>query len=800
MADSLPPNDEGAYKEIVALLRHPTDKAVVIKRLTVLAGFSQKIPFRVATLLLQKIPLAESDARVALLLTTDSLVKKSSTKSLYRELLVTVPQYVKETMASSSIREETRAKLSRMLGTWTDVFSKPALMLSGRETEAEFAEIYRNFLVLLSQADDSRIFGLTAVTDLYSHFATTITDVLFRRIRTTPPSDRLPLFYLMDSVVQKTLSRDLYRSRFKDEGFLILVDTLLALREIINSAPPPPPLLFSSSSSSLSSSSSSLVKSAQVCADKLTKLQAQWNMFFDSSGEVSQAEMSRGRRPSSLISSSARPPRTPPPKRPKSNIEEEPTITLPAVSIAESKTSKEWAQAPVLRGPGDAAHLKQIETRIQLLLSTKPEAEPFITEFWRLMSTGDHHSLSALEKSGLKEVLVNSSRARERLPSYPPSAYASAVPRPPPTPIEFDPAAVGDLLSELFRANGTQIRPYTRVGPRDNATMRKLLPPPPRYARQTVPYDHMFDLDILKKRDEAAIDELYDQLTCVCCNCGLRKRTEAEMKVHLDWHYVQNNLKALSADAPRSSRMWFKTPQEWVKKRLFVDAVETKIEIADPVIGTPKPAPQQRFKIPVSDRKDFCTVCGEKFEQFWDHEEDCWMFDEAVKVPFPDSRYSAHIADTDQMAERKALVRREKDKVDRTYRNHILHRRCYQGSYELFDDLSSLENAYSLGSEQSSTVSYSTTVTQEVTGEEDNDSDVQETEISQRSSFKETQKTFGGLQETSHSPHKVIVQEISIVESAQQTGIDAVPNTLIHAEQDTEMPALEPDAEIGTNK
>jgi len=42
---------------------------------------------------------------------------------------------------------------------------------------------------------------------------------------------------------------------------------------------------------------------------------------------------------------------------------------------------------------------------------------------------------------------------------------------------------------------------------------------------------------------------------------------------------------------------------------------------------------ENQYKVPAEEQQEFCSLCGEKFEQFWDESQEEWMYKGAIKIP-----------------------------------------------------------------------------------------------------------------------------------------------------------------------
>ncbi|CAH8624948.1 unnamed protein product [Dicrocoelium dendriticum] len=107
-----------------------------------------------------------------------------------------------------------------------------------------------------------------------------------------------------------------------------------------------------------------------------------------------------------------------------------------------------------------------------------------------------------------------------------------------------------------------------------------------------------------------------------CSQCGLRFQSDlsSEFAAHLDYHYMKN-----SSEHDRRSRNFYQPARYW----LLSETVNEGTSQFDP--GTPVPDLQESKCPAFADpSKNICAVCYEKFDVFWDHDEEEWMLRDAV--------------------------------------------------------------------------------------------------------------------------------------------------------------------------
>ncbi|KAG2219580.1 hypothetical protein INT45_002538 [Circinella minor] len=158
------------------------------------------------------------------------------------------------------------------------------------------------------------------------------------------------------------------------------------------------------------------------------------------------------------------------------------------------------------------------------------------------------------------------------------------------------------------------------------------------------------DLQIVRS---GAIELLYSGLPLQCKQCGFRypKTSEGQSKMdaHLDSHFRQN--RRMKERVKRGlSRSWFVTEEEWVSGSggeltshqapafLLNDNTTTDVNMGSPAaagsggdMDTINPETHMVVMPNDEDRKP-CPICGERFIDFWNDDEEEWMYKNAVMV------------------------------------------------------------------------------------------------------------------------------------------------------------------------
>lgn len=150
------------------------------------------------------------------------------------------------------------------------------------------------------------------------------------------------------------------------------------------------------------------------------------------------------------------------------------------------------------------------------------------------------------------------------------------------------------------------------------------------------------DLQVPRKN---AFEVLYSEKPLQCKQCGFRypktEKDQQKMDSHLDSHFRQN--RKLKERVKRGlSRSWFVTVDEWIHGEggeSMSQQVPTFLQDGMSSAGNSKEGngsgeeiinPDEHMVIKHTDEKKTCSICGETFIDFWNDDEEEWMFKNAV--------------------------------------------------------------------------------------------------------------------------------------------------------------------------
>uniref|UniRef100_A0A915HFP8 C2H2-type domain-containing protein n=1 Tax=Romanomermis culicivorax TaxID=13658 RepID=A0A915HFP8_ROMCU len=141
-----------------------------------------------------------------------------------------------------------------------------------------------------------------------------------------------------------------------------------------------------------------------------------------------------------------------------------------------------------------------------------------------------------------------------------------------------------------------------------------------------------FNLNLLRIRYKSVINALYFDKSLQCDTCAERFNDEESYIRHLGYH---SQIEPLSIGRTKT---WFSLAQDWVEFQTEQESIEqvVKTEIDADENGIEDEDDKEKIQAGIlldeQYQNTYCAVCGDKFEQIWDEEDESWKFSNAVTV------------------------------------------------------------------------------------------------------------------------------------------------------------------------
>ncbi|KAK9764749.1 mRNA 3' end processing factor [Basidiobolus ranarum] len=177
--------------------------------------------------------------------------------------------------------------------------------------------------------------------------------------------------------------------------------------------------------------------------------------------------------------------------------------------------------------------------------------------------------------------------------------------------------------------------------PLSGLTTTPAIPKPSTFVKSSGIIVRLTHEDIQRKRP-GSVESLYEALALQCTTCGFRYHKDsqgrAKMDQHLDWHFRQN--RRLKEKAKKiQSRTWFVSEEDWIHSRenqssslqapAFFDQENSN---SQPIKDDESELRELTIVVPFDHNGKLCPICKEKFVSFWSDSEEEWMYRNAVLV------------------------------------------------------------------------------------------------------------------------------------------------------------------------
>ncbi|XP_049824330.1 pre-mRNA cleavage complex 2 protein Pcf11-like [Aethina tumida] len=171
-------------------------------------------------------------------------------------------------------------------------------------------------------------------------------------------------------------------------------------------------------------------------------------------------------------------------------------------------------------------------------------------------------------------------------------------------------------------------KPYVR-GKRyaDN----KIQNPPPSPVTEEKPVVLSFsDPASLKVRSRSGITALYSGKQCSTCGQRFSAKDADSYTKHLDWHFRQNRANKKGT----GRRAWYYSKNDWMEYEASYDVEEAEnfFDLQAKAIKAEKVEDVNAGVTVSASNGDKCTVCQEKFEEYFDDDEEEWRLRDAMVV------------------------------------------------------------------------------------------------------------------------------------------------------------------------
>ncbi|XP_024007915.1 polyadenylation and cleavage factor homolog 5 [Eutrema salsugineum] len=136
----------------------------------------------------------------------------------------------------------------------------------------------------------------------------------------------------------------------------------------------------------------------------------------------------------------------------------------------------------------------------------------------------------------------------------------------------------------------------------------------------------------LNVRNECVIKSLYSDMPRQCSSCGVRFKRQEDHSNHMDWHVRKNRMAkgatktgTRSSKNPKKSQVLFASLSLWL-----LAATGGTIETLNRGEEEGNSQQMEQHTVPADENQKLCALCVEPFEEFFSHEEDEWLYKDAV--------------------------------------------------------------------------------------------------------------------------------------------------------------------------
>lgn len=511
---------------------------------------------------------------------------------------------------------------------------------------------YDSFVSRLTFNSKDLITTLTRVAGENLHNSDAIVAVLEQRILSAPPTVKLPMLYLLDSIVKNIAGP--YIAVFRVNLFHTFTNAYsnttpqvrMSMHRLLNTWPP---VFGMEVVTAMRRRAADIDAASQPAIPPFIQPQAYQGLQMSRGLTMPQGlQMPPPHRPQSMPPYPPKPrpavplsrpmqPRPPPP--PPSIVPHASVVAPPHVSPVVPAPSPGLRTTPPQAEPS----FLQVQSLMQDIsrkasMGVAPSNHQLFTInrlITTLLPTSHPHERNLLLtfQSQLRELPTRlASNARQQQFAPPPAAYQA-------------PVQASDALSSLLRNPppgllAPTVQPHVSASLNDIRIPRHSLPPPPRRQLPQQP-----DLpNVLKFADlkslshAAAVRSLYADLPHLSKSDGMRFATKEKLREHLDWLFQRNRSKRARErgfTVGGSSRCWFDS----IKKILGAENGKAGNEEEKGGIRKTREGVEVRGEdtklsnaVVAIGASEKCEACQEEIDSFWSDEQQAWMLKDAMRT------------------------------------------------------------------------------------------------------------------------------------------------------------------------
>ncbi|OQD80541.1 hypothetical protein PENANT_c034G06677 [Penicillium antarcticum] len=549
----------------------------------------------------------------------------------------------------------------------------------------EIAEDYKSSLEDLVTNDASQIRNLTVIAKENTEYAQAISRVLENHINSkqTPPPQKLPALYVVDSIVKNIgspytlfLGRNMF-SIFINAYSSVDPMTRKKLDEMLNTWKQPAPGSLDTRPvfpPELTRNIESALIKARTAALQQQQARGQTDLL-GRRGNTTPTGWNNG--PSQNMPRHLQYPNNHTSIPPMSNRDIDLNYLNRDLDSLITSARNDFANSPfnpacqqrlkalldlqgiLQRQQLTQEQLKLVRDQVSMLAATKPPSPSNATSNGPVAPPPIpappvqpvSQPLQNLLNPGTLAELIKATASRQH-PTPPPQIPAvlpqMPIPQQSSTP---QPAAPENPLIAALRARGILPGGSASSTPVPGPTLPFMMPTgmqsmPPALPTQTPPSNGSSGVPMnntsLRVPRPGLIVSLYDSRSNRCGTCGRRffaTEEGKEMKArHLDWHF-KTNQRMTEASRRAQNRSWYVDEKDWIKSREAGDdsgALDPQAteggEGTDGASKQEPPKPWIRAPNDATLRKTPCPICQEMFESTWSEDVQDWIWQDATKV------------------------------------------------------------------------------------------------------------------------------------------------------------------------